>query len=122
MWDEEGFPWRLFPYISNTITIENVTSELEAYEAAKGFATLTKNLDGVDVNKFKASIEKFQNLSWRFEQLEDAIRNASDDRKIEAEQAIEQALSYSYLVKEYRQLISSKKLKTRIVNLFQTIR
>jgi Ser/Thr protein kinase RdoA (MazF antagonist) len=116
MWDENGFPWRLYPYISNTITVESASSAEEAFEAAKGFAALTKNLDGIDVNKFKPSIERFQDLTLRFEQLEEAIRNASDDRKIEAELAIEMALSYSHLVNEFVELTTSGKLKVRIVH------
>src|SRR6185503_7971063 len=91
MWDEAGYPWRLFPYIGNTMTMESVSTPEEAFEAARGFASLTKNLDGIDVQKFKPSIDRFQDLSWRFEQLEDAIRNCSIDRKMEAEQAVEQA-------------------------------
>ena len=116
MWDENGFPWRLYPFISNTETIESASTVEEAFEAAKGFAALTKNLDGIDINKFKPSIERFQDLTLRFEQLEEAIRKAPDDRKMEAELAIEMALSFSYLADEFVELSTSGKLKTRIVH------
>lgn len=116
MWDENGYPWRLYPYISNTTTIESASTVEEAFEAAKGFATLTKNLNGVDVSKFKPSIDRFQDLTLRFEQLQEAIRKAPDDRKMEAELAIDMALSYSYLVDEFVALTTSGELKTRIVH------
>jgi thiamine kinase-like enzyme len=116
MWDEAGIPWRLFPYISNTTTMESVATPDEAYEAARGFASLTKKLDGVAMEKFKPTIDRFQDLSWRFEQLQYAIRNAPDERKIEAEQAIDQALSYAYLVEEYVDWTASDKLKLRVVH------
>jgi thiamine kinase-like enzyme len=116
MYDEQGNPWRLFPYISNTITLESVATPEEAFEAASGFASLTKKLDGVAIEKFKPTIDRFQDLTWRFEQLQTAIRNAPDERKLEAEQIVEQALSFSFLVDEYRDWTSSGKLKLRVVH------
>jgi Ser/Thr protein kinase RdoA (MazF antagonist) len=116
MYDEGGHPWRLFPFISNTMTLESVATPDEAFEAARGFAALTKRLDKVDMNKFYPTIDRFQDLSWRFEQLQTAIRNAGEERKLEAESLIEQALSFSYLVEEYTDLIQSGKLKLRVVH------
>lgn len=116
MWDQAGTPWRLYPYISNTITMESVSTPEEAFEAARGFAALTKKLAGVAVEKFKPTINRFQDLTWRFEQLNDAIRIAPDERKLEAEQAIEQALGFSYLATEYADWTESGKLKMRVVH------
>jgi Ser/Thr protein kinase RdoA (MazF antagonist) len=116
MWDEAGYPWRLYPYLNNTITIDQVTTTEEAFEAAKGFASLTKKLDGIDVHKFNPTIDRFQDLSWRFEQLQDAISIAAEERKLEAESAIEQALSFSFLVDEYVDWTQSGKLKLRVVH------
>ncbi len=116
MWDEEESPWRLYPYISNTITMDSVSTPEEAFEAAKGFASLTKKLDGVSVDKFKPTIDRFQDLVWRFEQLQDAIQNAPYERQLEAESAIEQALSFDYLVDEYIDWTQSGKLKLRVVH------
>lgn len=116
MFDEGGYPWRLFPFISNTTTLESVSTPEEAFEAARGFAALTKRLDKVDINKFYPTIDRFQDLTWRFEQLQDAIRNAGKERKLDAESIIEQALGFSYLVDEYVDLIQSGKLKLRVVH------
>lgn len=116
MFDEAGYPWRLFPFISNTITLESVSTPAEAYEAARGFAALAKKLDGVAMEKFKPTIERFQDLTWRYQQLQDALANTNDQRKNEAAQAIDQALSFSFLVDEYVDLIQSGKLKARVVH------
>ena len=116
MWDQDGNPWRLFPYISNSMTLERVSTPEEAFEAARGFAGLTRKLDGIALERFKPTIERFQDLTWRFKQLQDAIQQASDDRKFEAEEAIEQALSFSYLVDEYVIWTQSGKLKPRVVH------
>ena len=116
MWDKNGMPWRLYPYISNTTTMESVATPEEAFEAAKGFASLTKKLDGVDIEKFKPTIDRFQDLTWRFEQLQRAIENATDNRKLEAAQAIVQAMTFAHLVDEYKEWTTGGKLKLRVVH------
>ncbi len=56
VYDADGFPWRLYPLIENTQTVDFVTSEAEAYEAAKGFAKLSHKLNGIDCSLFKPTI------------------------------------------------------------------
>jgi Ser/Thr protein kinase RdoA (MazF antagonist) len=115
-YDNEGYPWRLFPMIENTFTLDEVTSEDEAFEAAKGFGSLTKNLNGIDVTLFKPSLERFHDLAWRYEQFEDALRNAKPEAIHQSEKEIAQAKSFKYLVDEYNQLISSNKLTERLMH------
>ena len=116
MWDETGTPWRLFPYILNTMTIESASTPNEAFEAARGFAALTKKLDSISIDKFKPTIDRFQDLTWRFQQLESALIHAHEDRKTEAADAIEQALAFSYLVDEFTDWTQGGKLKPRVVH------
>jgi len=76
-YDKEGFPWRLFPYIKNSTTFDSVDSPKDAFSAASEFARLTRYLEGVDVNAFGATLERFHDLQWRYEQFETALANAS---------------------------------------------
>jgi thiamine kinase-like enzyme len=115
-YDIEGFPWRLFPYFENTFTVDKVVSEREAFSAAAEFARLTRYLDGVDTSLFKASIEKFHDLSLRFEQFECSLKQAAPDRLSEAEDVIQKSKDFAYLVKEYETLINSGRLKLRITH------
>jgi thiamine kinase-like enzyme len=115
-YDSEGFPWRLFPYFENTFTVDKVVSEREAFSAAAEFARLTKYLDGVDTSLFKASIEKFHDLSLRFAQFESSLKNAAPERLSEAEDVIQKSKDFAYLVKEYEALINSGSLKLRITH------
>ncbi|MBI1769717.1 MAG: aminoglycoside phosphotransferase family protein [Bacteroidetes bacterium] len=115
-YDDEGYPWRIFPMIENTSTIDEVTSEQEAFEAAKGFGSLTKNLNGVDASLFKPTLDRFHDLAWRYEQFEDALQKAKPEVAIQAEQEIEQAKSFEYLVEEYNQLINSGRLVLRVMH------
>jgi len=116
MLDKDGEPWRLYPYISNTMTMESVSAPEEAFEAAKGFASLTKKLDGIAVEDFKPTIDHFQDLAFRFKQLKKAIQNARRDKKKKAASAIKQALSFAGLVEEYEGWTTGGKLKLRVVH------
>src|SRR5260221_10939370 len=40
-YDDEGYPWRLYPLIDATFTIDEIINELDASIAAKGFSQLT---------------------------------------------------------------------------------
>jgi thiamine kinase-like enzyme len=115
-YDAEGFPWRLFPFFDNTYTVDKVSTANEAFSAAAEFARLTKNLDGIDVHLFKPTIDRFHDLSWRYQQFEDAIKDASADRLKRGDEAIRKAKDFSSLVEKYTTLISSGSLKPRLTH------
>ena len=116
VYDTEGYPWRLFPYFENSMTIDKVSSEEEAYSAAAEFGRLTKYLDAIDTNLFKPTIDRFHDLSWRYEQFKESVSNASQERLLRAKDTVGKANEFGYLVDEYKDLISSKKLKLRITH------
>ena len=114
--DPDGHPWRLFPYIPNTVTLDKVDTLDQAFEAARGFGTLTRKLDGIDVSAFAPTIPKFQDLSWRFEQLQQALAGTTEERRNQATDAIRNALEFGFLVDHYRNFTESGKLKPRVVH------
>jgi Ser/Thr protein kinase RdoA (MazF antagonist) len=116
VYDEEGFPWRLYPLIENTFTIDYVSTAEEAFEAASGFARLSRYLNDVDCKLFKPTLHRFQDLQWRYEQLEEALANAKPEVLAQADEQVKQAISFRYLVDEYNQLIADGSLKERIVH------
>ncbi len=116
VYDEEGYPWRLFPFIDQTVTLEEIHTREQAYEGARGFGLLTRNLEGCEVALFAPTIERFHDLSWRYEQFEQALAQAGEDRKTIASEAIQQAVHFSYLVDRYHQLISSGSLVLRVTH------
>lgn len=114
--DEEGYPWRLLPYFKNSITINEVETPVEAYAAARGFAKLTKNLSGCDVSNFKPTIDRFHDLTWRYEQFQEALAQAQPDRLKRAAEAIQSCKDFSFLVDEYNSLIANGFLKLRVMH------
>jgi Ser/Thr protein kinase RdoA (MazF antagonist) len=116
VYDDEGFPWRLFPFISNVVTINDVQTETEAYNAAMEFGKLAGHLWNCEMTPFKESIPQFHNLQLRFHQFETALVKGSEERKRQAEKAINQAMAQSYLVTEYLDLIRSGTLQLHIMH------
>lgn len=114
--DNEGYPWRLFPFIENTVTINEISSTTQAYEAAKGFGEFAKNLGGCDPAKFARPIERFHDLSLRYEQFEAAMQQTSAERLRLADTAVTLSKQFRYLVDQYGKLISGKSLKLRITH------
>ena len=112
----DGFPWRLFPYIKNSITIDKVETEEEAFGAASAFAELTAKLEGVNVNLFKATIDGFHDLAARYRQFETAIKGSGAERLNNASGAIALCQRFHYLVERYDALIREGTLKPRITH------
>jgi thiamine kinase-like enzyme len=115
-YDEEGFPWRLFIFIENTMTVNHVDDEQQAFEAAKGFAELTRNLSGCNVHQFKPTIDRFHDLSLRYQQFQHAVSNASAERLDEAADEVKTCQAFSFLVKEYESLISTGNMPLRVMH------
>jgi len=115
-YDSEGFPWRLFPYINNSITIDRVETEEEAFDAAAAFARLTCNLEGVDIALFKPTIDRFHDLPARYEQFENAVEKCSEERLKKAAEAVEKCKHFQYIVDRYDELIGEGTLRFRITH------
>ncbi|MDH4058127.1 MAG: aminoglycoside phosphotransferase family protein [Cyclobacteriaceae bacterium] len=114
--DEEGYSWRAFPFIENTKTFDEVSKPEQAFEAAKGFARLTKNLSGCDPSVFTPTIDRFHDLGWRYEQFEASLKNALVDRLDQAQIEIATCNHFFFLVDQYKNLISSGNLILRITH------
>ena len=116
VYDLDGYPWRLFPFINNTITINEVGNTGQAYEAAKAFGKLTKLLNGCDVSLFQETIPKFHSLPLRYLQFDQAITSAKPERIEESKKLCEAYTKFNYLVKDFENLIESGQLKLRITH------
>jgi Ser/Thr protein kinase RdoA (MazF antagonist) len=114
--DAEGYPWRLFAFIENSMTIDKVENEKEAFQASAAFARLTRTLEGVDVGKFHPTIGRFHDLAWRYEQFENALQTAQPDRRASAADSIDACQRNKYLVDRYNELIASGRLRLRVTH------
>lgn len=115
-YDEEGYPWRVYPFIDDTMTIDQVDSPQRARAAAREFGRLTRCLDGADPEQFQPTIPRFHDLSLRKKQFEEALASANASAREEAATYIAQARQFFYLVEEYEKLISGGSLRLRVVH------
>lgn len=114
-YDDEGFPWRLFPFIENTLTLDKISTPHEAREAAAEFARLSRNLHGVDVGLFQPTIQQFHDLTLRKGQFEEAAAVAGDRLHTAADE-IRAIRAHYLLVEHYQRLVSSGSLPLRVVH------
>jgi Ser/Thr protein kinase RdoA (MazF antagonist) len=73
-------------------------------------------LEGIDASLFEPTIDRFHDLTLRYQQFENALANAAAERREEAAEAIAACQRYIYLVNRYDQLITSGDLKLRIMH------
>lgn len=114
VYDRSGVPWRLYPYFANSFTINEAESPEQAYKAAVAFGELSYLLRQCNVNDFRPTINRFHDLEWRWEQFEEALLAASDERKKVAAGAIEAAQSFQWLVTQHNEKIASGTLVLRV--------
>jgi len=116
VFDKEGYPWRLFPYFKNTITINEVDTPQQAYSAARAFGLLSRHLSGCDVSKLEETIPRFHDLSLRYQQFKESLSKASDERKHLAHDLIDKYVHYDYLVNRYQSLVHGNRMHLRITH------
>jgi len=100
-------PWRLYPYIENTFTVDDVQSVDHAYEAARSFGRFGKFMKGCDLSRFRPTIERFHDLALRYDQFESALANANEETKTIAAEEIRQAIGLEKFVEQYNSVIAS---------------
>lgn len=91
--DAHGDFWNAMIFIDNSFTFETVTDPKVAYEGGKLFGEfihLTQDFDTADLVEV---IPRFHDMSFRFEQFEEALKNASNERLHKARSFIDKAKS-----------------------------
>ena len=111
----EGY-FRLFPFVKNSHSIDVVETSEQAYEAAKQFGRFTKLVSGIDVKNLKITIPDFHNLSFRFEQFEDALANGNQERINESTEQINAVYTHSGIVKTYEKVKTDPAFHLRVTH------
>lgn len=86
--DEEGDYWRVIKFIPNTYTVtkaENKEQVLEAAKTLSGFYAKILDLNPAEITE---SIEGFVNFQKRLNDFKSALKQASEERKKQAEEEI----------------------------------
>ena len=112
---DEGY-FRMFPFVSNSHTINVVQSPAQAYEAARQFGKFTRLLSGFDSTQLKITIPDFHNLSLRYQQFEQALNHGNTERIKEAYRSINYIKQYAYIADEFEKIKSNPGFKLRVTH------
>ncbi len=78
--DKEGSVWRMTEFVNNSYTIDVVEESWQAFQAGKGYGWFVKACNSLNANDFYEPIKDFHRLSFRLEQLNEAIKTNKADR------------------------------------------
>jgi len=111
-----GKVFRLFPFIKGSQTINFISTEKEAYEAAKQFGRFTRLLKDFEIDKLEYTLPDFHNLKLRFEQFKSASQNAETKKLDQASPEIREVYESLHIVQTYNQLITNKEIPLRAIH------
>ncbi len=77
--------WRLMVAIQDSISFDVVENADQAYEAGRLFGEFWVALSALPREQIVPTIHRFHDLSWRWEQLQEAFSAADDAKKMQAE-------------------------------------
>lgn len=81
---DEGNYWNLMVFIENSVTHEIVTAEEIAFEGGKLFGEFLEMTNDFDASTLCEVIPKFHDMSFRYSQFYDSLKQASDERLLKA--------------------------------------
>lgn len=113
---EEGDYYRLFGYVHGSYTHNELHKPVQAYEAARQFGKFTSLLSGIEISQLKTTIPDFHNLTLRFSQFADSLKNAEPSRYEKAKEGIVYLVENRNIVDEYKEIIQSNDFKLRVTH------
>jgi Ser/Thr protein kinase RdoA (MazF antagonist) len=111
----EGY-FRLFPFIKGSHTIDVVSSPEQAFEAAFHFGKFTRLLSGFEATKLHMTIPDFHNLSLRYRQFEDALRQGNPTRIKQSQPLIDAIKNQSDIVAVFEKIQKNSNVKLRVTH------
>src|SRR5215204_2945664 len=114
-YDEHDF-YRLFPFVAGSHSIDTVQTAEQAFEAAKQFGLFSKLLSGFDHRQLKTTIPDFHNLSLRYYQFQQAIRDGDSYRIGEAKALIDYLQQQESIVQKFESIQNHEGFKIRVMH------
>lgn len=108
--------YRMFPFVPGSASYDVVETPDQAYEAACQFGRFTRLTSGLDVKKLKKTIDAFHNISLRYEQFTEAIKDGDKERIAASGSLINKLLQHADIVHEYEAVISNPEFKLRVTH------
>ncbi|MBK8519971.1 MAG: aminoglycoside phosphotransferase family protein [Chitinophagaceae bacterium] len=106
--------YRMFPFITNSHTIDVVEKPQQAYEAARQFGKFTKLLSALDAAQLKITLPDFHNLTLRYQQFEIALERGNPERIMRSKDLIAMIKQNKRIADEYE--ICKEKFTVRVTH------
>lgn len=108
--------YRLLPFIENSHTVDFITEDKQAYEAAKQFGRFSKLLSSFDPKQLKYTLPDFHNLNLRVEQFYIALTNADRALLEKASVEIKGIEANIDIADTYKQMIQGQQIPLRVIH------
>ncbi|HVG40812.1 MAG TPA: aminoglycoside phosphotransferase family protein [Chitinophagaceae bacterium] len=112
---EQGY-FRIFPFIKKSHSIDTVSTQKQANEAAKAFGHFTKLLASFNAAALGITLKDFHNLSLRYQQFETALKNGNKERIQQSQKLIQTLISSRSIVEDYKSICSNPDFKIRVTH------
>jgi thiamine kinase-like enzyme len=116
VYDAENGYFRLFPFVKNSHTIDVVSSPEQAYEAAAQFGKFTHLLSSFDASQLSITIPDFHNISFRYLQFEEALKNGNQSRMKASKSSIEEIKKRYAIVETFEKLKKNSAIQKRVTH------
>lgn len=114
-YDDENY-FRMYKYITDTITIENEKTNEILFNAGKGFGHFQNLLDDFPVETLHETIVDFHNTPKRIEALRKSIANDAAGRAESVRKEIDFALSHADFASVVVKGLEDKSIPTRVTH------
>ena len=114
--DQNGDFWNVTIFIDHSQTFETVTDPKVANEGGKLFGEFIRLTQDFDPSDLVEVIPRFHDMSFRFEQFEDALRNASQERTKRAQAYIDIAKGLKKEMHILQELKDTEHIRLRVTH------
>ena len=106
----------MFNFVEGSVTFDIVDNAGIAFEGAKQFGNFTKLLSGFDCNKINITLPDFHNLTLRYKQFEQALKEGNKGRIKAAKPALLFIQSQEYIVDIFNSIQTDVDFKKRVTH------
>jgi len=114
--DGENNNWRATEFVERSFSPMVAATEEAAYTVSKSFACFTHSLSAIDIRNLKEIIPGFHNLSFRYNQFENAVTQASQSILLKSTHVIAELRQRRKLVEFYESIKNSSDYPTRVMH------
>lgn len=114
--DKNNDYWSLMNFIPDSKVLEKTENKEQAFEAGKAFGHFIAQLDDFNASDLYEIIPDFHKMSFRFSQFDQALKNASEERKNQAEIWIEQVQTSRKKMHQLEELYEQGEIPMRVTH------